>query len=495
MSALQDIQEPLGSLDKISSKEQKREELRSVIRMTVPIVITICSRMVMDLADFKMISYLGHEAQAAIMPAQIIMWTFIVLCFVTVTIVNTFVSQSLGRGKLAETSAYAWHGVYLGLAYGLFGLALYPELPRVFSMVSENPEIRELALTYGRISLLTVGPTIAAEALASFFNGIHRPKVSMWSALEANGVNVVFSLALIFGFGPIPALGIAGAAWGTLIGVCYRLIRLWAVFVSHKFDEEYRSRNSWSFDWKKIKEIIRVGCPQGIQAFSDVFVWAIFISVFIGKTFPTNDLVATNVVWQYLRIAFMPAFGLGIALSSLVGKSIGARDPDRAERVTQISLAILVSYLTSLSLFYLVFRKELVAWWNDDPEVIRIGASIMICAVIFQVFDGVGILYNSALRGAGDTFIPSIMVGASHWVFVVGGGWLAITYWPEYGAVGPWIAATCLLIFLGFILWIRWRSEAWRKIDIFKDKDPDEQGTGQEEPPEAEQYPPVEAPM
>ncbi len=479
------------------SKEAKREELRSVIRMTVPIVITLCSRMVMDLADFRMISYLGSDAQAAIMPAQITMWTFIVLCFVTVTIVNTFVSQSLGRGRLEATGAYTMQGVYLGLLYGLGGLALYPVLPSVFSRISNNPEVVRQGLIYGRIALLTVGPTIAAEAFASFFNGIHRPKVSMWSAIECNLLNVIVSLVLIFGLLGFPKMGIAGAAWGTFVGVVYRLFRLWFVFRSSEYEKEYLTRSSWRLDFHKTKDIIRIGLPQGVQAFSDVFVWAVFVGVLIGARFPDADLVATNVAWQFLRLSFMPAFGLGIALSSLVGKSVGAGDKDRAVRVTRISTAILVSYLLTLSIVYLVFRRELIGWWNPDPAVIEIGASIMICAAVFQVFDGLGILYNSALRGAGDTFWPALMVGVSHWVFVIGGGWLAVTLAPQWGAVGPWIAATCLLVFLGFIMWYRWNSGAWRKLDILKPKagEHDAPPSGGFEPSEAEQPVPVETPM
>ena len=455
-------------LSPLDEQQRKRRELRSVITMSVPIVITTCSRMLMDLADFKMVSYLGDEAQGAMMPAQITMWTFIVLGFGTVCMVNTFVSQSLGRGRQADTTAYTWQGVYMALAYGTVALAVYPVLPAVFAKIGHSSGIQELELAYARVGLLTIGPTIAAEALASFFNGVHRPRVTMWSAIEANVINVAVSVCLIFGLLGLPALGIAGAAWGTLVGVVYRFGRLLSVFLSREYGNQFGARQTWRLDATKIRAIVRVGLPQGLQWTSDVLVWAIFVNILVGRMFGDVHLIASNVAWQYLRIAFMPSLGVGIALSALVGKAVGQQDHGLAIRMTRISVSILVVYLAVLSLVYLVFRESLIGWFNDAPEVVRIASAIMICAVVFQIFDGLGIAYNAALRGAGDTFWPAALFVISHWVIVVGGGWFVATRWPHWGSVGPWAAATFLIVFLGVALWWRWHSRAWQRMDIFK---------------------------
>ena len=439
-----------------------------MISMSVPIVITTCSRMVMDVADFKMISYLGDHAQGAMMPAQITMWAFIVLGFGTICMVGTFVSQSLGRERYSDTSAYTWQGIYMAFFYGGFALFLFPVLPVVFSWIGHSPEIQALELCYARVGLLTIGLTIASEALASFFYGVHRPKVTMWSAIEANVINVAASLCLIFGLLGLPAFGIAGAAWGTLVGVTYRFVRLLAVFLSPAYAEQYRTRQTWRLDAGKIRAIIRVGLPQGLQWTSDVLVWMLFVNILVGRLFGDVHLIASNVAWQYLRISFMPAIGVGIALSALVGKAVGQGDQDLAIRVTRICVSILVVYMALLSLVYLVFRGSLIGWFNQTPEVVRIASAVMICAVIFQVFDGLSIAYNSALRGAGDTFWPAALFVVSHWLIVVGGGWLVATLRPQWGSIGPWAAATFLIVFLGFALWWRWHSRAWRRIDIFK---------------------------
>ena len=115
-----------------------------------------------------------------------------------------------------------------------------------------------------------------------------------------------------------------------------------------------------------------------------------------------------------------------------------------------------------------VFRQQIIGIWNLSEAAAAIGTKVIVCAAIFQVFDAILITYNGALRGAGDTlWLGSITtVGA---VFILGlGGWLVVTVWPHWGAVGPWIAYTCHVIFVGLANHWRFRSNIWRKISLFE---------------------------
>ncbi|MFQ5413247.1 MAG: MATE family efflux transporter [Phycisphaerae bacterium] len=391
-------------------------ELRHVIAVTIPTVITTSSRAVMDIADFVMIKWMKLDAaQAAILPAQMVMFTYIVIGMGIVSMVNTFAAQCLGRKRLDECSAYGWQVLYVAAFFGLLGAALIPLVDDLIAVLNHAPDVAALEVAYARVALLTAGPTIAAAGLGGFFIGIHRPMVTMWSALEANVVNVVVSYCLIFGVVG-PPLGIAGAAWGTLAGVTYRTARLLLSMTTRGMHERFRSRAVWRPSLTHLRGLLRVGAPCGLQWFVEVTVWALFVTVLIGTTFGKADLIATNTAWQYMRIAFMPTLGASMALSSLVGKSIGAGQPQRAIRQTRIAVALTFAYMGVLSTIYAVFGAELIGWFNRDPEVIRIGIQVMLCAAVFQLFDALGISYNGALRGAGDTFVPSVFFVVSTWV-------------------------------------------------------------------------------
>ncbi len=437
--------------------------------MAVPGVITNSARALMDFVDFIMVSRLkSDDAQAAVLSAQMYLWAYICLGVGVVSMVNTFASQALGRQQPRECSAYAWQTVYIAAAFGLVSLAFFPFLPVHFAWVGHSSGVQEMELAFAEVGLLNVGPTIASFGLSAFFMGVHRPYLAMWSVLEANVVNVVASLILMFGFFGIEPMGIAGAAWGTLIATCYRVVRLAAPMMMPGFSATFQSRETWKFSWKHTRDLFRVGTPLGLQWMSEILVWALFVSILVGKLFGTADLIATNIAWQYMRISFLPTIGVGQALTALVGKSIGAGHPERALRETRLVVWITCTYMGATSLVYWFAGDHLIGWFNADPKVVEVGAGVMICAAVFQLFDALGITYISALRGAGDTVAPAIAMTVSHWLVVIGAGWWMAVTFPSLGSIGPWIAASALIIIISFYLWWRWAGGTWRKIDLFK---------------------------
>jgi MATE family multidrug resistance protein len=454
-----------GSFDE---RSRRRAELRAIIAQTLPTVVITSSRGFMDVADFVMLKYLNSGATlAAILPAQMLMWSYLVIGFCIVMMVNTFVAQSAGRKEYRECSAYAWQSLYVGLLFGVLALVLIPLLPRIVAWIGHDAEVQQQELAYLRIAALTVFPTIAAEGLVGFFTGIHRPAVAMWTALESNVINVAVSLVLIFGWLGFPAMGIAGAITGTLVAVCYRMVRLAMTMRSRAYEEQFHCRQTMAPSRPRLIRLFRVGAPFGVQGCAEVAVWAIFVNILIGRYFGEKHLIANNAAWQYLRVAFMPCAGVGRAVSALVGKSIGAGDFQRAIREARFATLLTLAYMGSLAVIWVVFRKELIGWLSHDPEVIRIGAAIMICSAVFQLFDAVGLTYSGALRGAGDTLVPSIFFIISHWLIIVGGGWFMAETYPEWGSVGPWTMASGLIIVASVFLWFRWHSRKWMKIDLF----------------------------
>ena len=446
----------------------RRAELRNVVTMAVPVVITTSSRALMDVVDYAMIASLDLEAaQAAILPAQLIMWSYIVMGMGTVSLVSTFASQAMGKGRYRECSGYAWQGVYVAILVGILAVAARPMLPALIALMGHAQGVQDLEIAYTHVALLTTGPTVAAAALGWFFIGIHRPWVTTWSVIDANVINFAVSAVLIFGYLGFEPMGIAGAAWGTLVGVSYRAVRLMFALLLPSVDETFCSRSTWKPSWAKIKQVLRYGLPAGLHWVSEVAVWAIFINILVGAKFGTVHLVATNTAWQYMRIGFMPMLGMSQALTALVGKSIGAGNPERAMRETRYAAILTMTYLGILSTIYVIFRHELIAIFNDDPVVVDIGGGIMTCAAVFQLFDALGITYDGALRGAGDTFVPAVFMVASTWFVLIGVAWWIVGAYPELGSLGPWLAATALIAITAIFLWWRWHSRAWMKINVF----------------------------
>ena len=202
------------------------------------------------------------------------------------------------------------------------------------------------------------------------------------------------------------------------------------------------------------------------------------MTVFVGH-FGTDDMTAGWIALGYLNLSFMPAIGLNVAVNSIVGKYIGAGKPDVAAARARVGVLIAMIYMTICAAVFVIFREDMVGWFVSgselDPErkaaIIALGSKFLVLVALFQTVDALGIVYSGALRGAGDTVWPGIITAIYSWVLIVGGGWVAVTFFPQLGSLGPWIAAALYVVLIGITMVFRFESGKWRSIDLLKNMD------------------------
>ncbi len=462
---------PLGGSGPLSPPASENVPL-TLLRLAGPIIATMISHTVMSFADFVMVSWLGTQAQAAIAPAGVFVW--LLLCFGVgvLNAVNTFVSQSLGRGRLRDCSAYAWQGVHLAVVLSIVMAPLWWLTEPVFALVPHEPEVKALEIEYIQIRLLGLFPIIASVSLANFFNGIHRPGVQLLAVVLANLFNILANCVLIFGVWGFPAMGIAGAAWATVAATVFHVVILFAMFLHPRFADTYGCRQTWRVDWEKLKRLVWFGLPIGLHAIAEVAGWTFFALYLVGR-FGTVQLAANNVCFKFNEISFMPAVGLSVALSAAVGKSLGKRDPELAKRYARWGLAFTVAYMSLVGASFALFRYPLVSLLTSDPQVIEWAAKIMLCLAVFQVSDAFHLAYSGVLKGAGDTHWPAWVGITGSMLFLVGGGiWISRAF-PQLESLGPWIMAAIFIILLGIVFSLRYLGGKWQRMDILE-KEPGE---------------------
>ena len=162
----------------------------------------------------------------------------------------------------------------------------------------------------------------------------------------------------------------------------------------------------------------------------------------------------------------MPAFGISTAVTALVGRYIGRRQPDVAMQRAHLGFALAVTYMLACAAVFFFARQQLIGFFAVDPDVLKLGATLLIFAAIYQLFDAMYIVYYGALRGAGDTFVPAIVTAALCWSITVLGGYLAARHAPRLGPSGPWILATIYGAILGVFMYTRFIRGRWRSINL-----------------------------
>jgi MATE family multidrug resistance protein len=129
--------------------------------------------------------------------------------------------------------------------------------------------------------------------------------------------------------------------------------------------------------------------------------------------------------------------------------------------------------MLACGLVYFFARRPLIHLFTEDPEVAAIGMTLLVFAALYQICDAMYIIYNGALRGAGDTFIPSIVTGVLVWGLMLFGGYLVARAFPKWGVAGPWTVATLYGLILGVFMWWRFTTGRWQSVNLEQDTRPD----------------------
>lgn len=447
-----------------SRLELPRSPLAELLLLAGPTVAQLASYTCMQFADTWMLSMLGVAEPTAAGNAGIFAFSVIGFGVGVLFCVNTLVSQNYGQKDFASCGRYLWQGVWFGLLFAMLVAPLIPFSSRVFELFGHEPRLVELEATYFKISLSATVVKMASTALGQFLLAVNRPWVVLAAAMCGAGVNVFFNWLLIYGHWGFPAMGVAGAAWGTNLAVAAEAgILLWVALrpgMRLKFNTA-----DWLLRAREMRVLMKIGLSSGVQIVADVLAWGLFVVWVMGQ-FQTAAMAANNFMFRYLSVSFMPAFGIATAVTALVGRYIGAGRPDVAAQRAHLGFKVAAVYMLACGALYIVFRNVLIGLFTDDPEVLRIGAILMVFAGVYQLFDAMYIVYNGALRGAGDTFVPAVATAVLCWGITVLGGYAVAKMWPEWGPTGPWVVASIYGLVLGAFMMVRFVRGSWREIRL-----------------------------
>lgn len=462
------MSDSIGKMGEIA--QERGSATTQLLRLALPIIGMMVSRMLIGFIDFVMVSQLGTKAQAAISPASILVFTLACVGMGVATSVQTFVSQADGRGEPRQAGAYAWQTLYIAAAAGVLTWPIATLTPVwlgwIAAVSQHDATVAALEIQYVHIALWSVPAAVLSIGLDGFFTGVQKPRVSLLAVLLSLAVNAGGNYVLIFGKLGFPEMGIAGAAVATVIAWSSRALFLAGAILLPGFDRRYKTRRSMALCSAKLAGMLRIGGPTAVQWLLDIGSWVVFMAM-IMPPYGTDAMAASNVALQYMHLSFMPAVGIGIALCSQVGFAIGEGAPDRATKRTRTAMRLTGIYMGTIGLLFVLARTPLMNLLSEDPAVIAAGTWVLIGAAVFQVFDAMCITYMNALRGAGDTRWPAVMVALCCWVIFIGGGLLVGRVLPQFGLLGPWAMCAIYIIVLGLLLRWRWRGGHWRKIRLF----------------------------
>ncbi len=450
-----------------------RLDYRAVAALAFPFMLNSAVQAVLNATDTWFIGRLSPTATAAIGAVYWPVLVFVLLFGGVGLSVQTVVAQAYGGGRYARASQATWTALWASL----FTLPLFLSLAAagawIFSPFGIGPATERLALDYWGPRMLGAPLGIALWSLLGFFNGVGRPMVTLRVTLCVAVANAILNQVFIFGL----SLGIAGSAWATSVAQLLGVAMALAVFVDKNARAQFRSHLTARLRWNLLAGQLTLGLPIGVLYAADIMGFALFqlMQVRLGVV----DGAASQIVMMLTSFCYMPAIGISMAGTTLVGQAIGAKRLDWAARVGNGIIAMAVAYMGLSGLAIAAAGPWIMPFFTNslDPQAAAVaarGTVLLWIAGGYQLFDGLNLGSSACLRGAGDVRVASLMVVALSWGLFVplahilsferGAGW--VDWLPQYGlgAVGGWFAALIYICFLGCVLFWRWQSGAWRRV-------------------------------
>lgn len=317
-------------------------------------------------------------------------------------------------------------------------------------------------MTYGCILVFI------RHSLASFFSGIGRTRVVMAASLTAMAVNMAASYVLIYGKLGLPALGIRGAAIGALTGSLSAILVLAAAYFSADNRREFSVGQSFVFHPLIFRKLLRYGTPSGFEMLLTLMAANAFVMTFqsMGPAVAT----AASILMNWDMTAYIPLMGMEVGVTSLVGRYMGAREPDIAHRATMSGLKVGGVYASVLLVLFGVFAAPMVDIFGPHERdavfaEARPAAILMLRMISLYMFSIVlVIVFVGALRGAGDTLWAMTYHISLHWIAV------AVLYGATrllgLSAVHAWALVIAAFMAFSSLAWLRYRSGAWRSLHV-----------------------------
>jgi len=306
---------------------------------------------------------------------------------------------------------------------------------------------------------------VLMATMATFFAGRGATRTVLLVSVASTAVNVVLDALWIFGKGGFPRAGVAGAAAATIVSQSLGSAAFVVLILRPRHRRLYATLSGWRFEPALFLRLLRYGLPSGLQYSLEILAFAIFMMI-VGRI-GTAPLAASGITFNLNMIVFLPMLGLGVAVSSVVGRYLGAGQPDPAARATWSAFGLSLAYMTACSALYLLAPEALLLPYaaGSDPavfaQVAEISVVLLRFVALYSLFDMMNVIFAAALRGAGDTFYALAATVVLSWSAMIVPAYLACVIGGA-GVYVAWWTASAYIFLLGLLMLRRFRAGGWR---------------------------------
>lgn len=428
-----------------------------LVELAWPIAAAMLGETALGLVDTKIVGGLGAAALGGVGMATTLMYLLYALAFGTMRAVKVRTSHAVGEGAPHKGFAYGRAGVALGLGFGLLvSLAMRDTAP-LLRLVGADPSVVPYATEFLRAVSYGAPATCAVAALIQHRQAKGDVRLTMVVGIGGNVVNATLAYLLVYGKLGLPRLGVAGAGYATATTEVLELAVLLTLFVL----EERRSKASGLSFREALSEVASLGVPTGVQFAGELLAFSTFTAI-VGSL-GAGEIAAHQIALATIRVSFLPGIAVSEATSVLVGRSLGEKRVDRADRATHAGLFTGMAFMAVCGVGFALFAGPIARFFTPDAAVSAIATRLLWVAAVFQLFDAVNIVLRGALRGAKDVSGVAVIGISVTWACIPTAAYVLGKH-MGMGALGGWMGFLAETSLGAGLFWLRWRRGSFRTL-------------------------------
>lgn len=435
---------------------------RSIFILAVPMVLEMVMESVFAVVDVFVVAHLGAEAVATVGLTESLMTILYAIAFGLSIGAGAMVARRIGE-KNPEAAAHTaaqviLFGAMMSLLLGILGVGFAPQLLRVMGGSAD-------VLTHVSFTRIMLGGNITVVMLF-LLNATLRSSGDAAAAMRvlwlANAINIVLCPTLVLGLGPVPALGIKGAAIATTIGRSIGAVFALSRLFKPGSRVELHARH-FAFDPALIVRVIRLSSAATIQVFIGMASWIGLVRILAG--FGSAALAGYTIGIRIVIFALLPSAGLANAAATMVGQALGARKPARAEQVVWTAGRYGMWFLGTVGAAFVLLAPSIVAIFTSDPAVATYATRTLRTIALGFPFYAYGMVFTQSFNGAGDTRTPTYINLFVFWLFEIPLAWL-LAGPLDFGPQGVFTAATVAFCTLAVVSALLFRRGRWKALHV-----------------------------
>jgi putative MATE family efflux protein len=432
----------------------------AIFLLAVPMVLEMLMESVFAVVDMFWVAKLGATAIATVALTESLMAIVYTLAFGLAIGTTATVARRIGEKNPDAAARAGVQGITLGIivsgALGILGGVFAPELLR---LMGASADVLEHGTGFARVMVGGSSSVFLLFVINAIFRGAGDAAVAMQVLWRANLINIVLGPLLIFGIGPFPRMGVAGAAVATTIGRSIGFFYA-ASRVFKGAGHIAVRREHLAFDIGAMMRLARMCAAGTLQILLGTTAWIGLVRIL--AMFGSVAVAGYGVAIRIVIFALLPAFGLSNAAATMVGQSLGARDPERAERAVWTASKYNLAFLGSIGVLFVVFAPWIIAAFTQDAEVAGAATlGLRIIAAGFPMY-AFGMTITQSFNGAGDTWTPTWINVFVFWVFEIPFAWLLATR-TALGYRGGFVAVMAAYSVLAVVSAWLFRRGAWKR--------------------------------